>query len=240
MNVLRNVVQNPMREIPKTQARRRAVPVSRDQNVGLGFGGRVFPGQFGRYPFAFASIGGRNVAARAETDALQNDRLWDRGVIGPIDIARARGAHIRKCDEDRRQHENREDCSAEELHRGSVADLVKMVRPAGLLGAARLALRVALKGDRRCCATSSNPTFLCRGFDSVARAQVLCVLATPVIFRSLLVTPWSLNPFSTAEDGVDTGKHEFQSPARDLANAISEDLPVQSDSKRDLRDGILR
>jgi hypothetical protein len=51
---------------------------------------------------------------------------------------------------------------------------------------------------------------------------------------------WSLNPFSTAEDGVDTGKHEFQSPARDLANAISEDLPVQSDSKRDIRDGILR
>jgi hypothetical protein len=45
---------------------------------------------------------------------------------------------------------------------------VKLVRPAGLLGAARLALRVALKGDRRRCATSSNPAFLCRGFDPVA------------------------------------------------------------------------
>jgi hypothetical protein len=77
-------------------------------------------------------------------------------------------------------------------------------------------------------------------FQWLMRAQVLCVLATPAIFRGLLVTPWSLNPFSTAEDGVDTGKHEFQSPARDLANAISEDLPVQSDSKRDIRDGILR
>src|SRR5580692_2073996 len=34
-----------------------------------------------------------------------------------------------------------------------------MVRPAGLLGAARLALRVALKGDRRHCVASSNPIF---------------------------------------------------------------------------------
>lgn len=58
--------------------------------------------------------------------------------------------------------------------------------------------------------------------------------------ESLVVTPWSLNSFSTAEDGVDTGKHEFQSSARDLANAIREDLLVQSDSKRDICDGILR
>src|SRR6202042_194753 len=31
-----------------------------------------------------------------------------------------------------------------------------------------LTLRVALKGDRRRCATSSNPAFLCRGFDPIA------------------------------------------------------------------------
>ena len=38
---------------------------------------------------------------------------------------------------------------------------------------------------------------------------------------------------------VDTGNHEFQSAARDLTNAISEHLPVKSDGKRDIRDGIL-
>jgi len=35
-------------------------------------------------------------------------------------------------------------------------NFLKLARPAGLLGATRLALRVALKGDRRRCAASSN------------------------------------------------------------------------------------
>jgi hypothetical protein len=41
---------------------------------------------------------------------------------------------------------------------------LKLVRPARLLGAARLALRVALAGDRRRDG-GVEPLFLCRGFD---------------------------------------------------------------------------
>ncbi len=54
---------------------------------------------------------------------------------------------------------------------------------------------------------------------------------------------WSLpghSIHSTAEDGIDTGKDEFQSTAWDLANAICEDLLVERDGKRDIRHGILR
>jgi hypothetical protein len=61
-------------------------------------------------------VNNSSVAARAKANAVQNDGFWNRGVIRPIDIARARGPHVRKCDEGRRQHQSREDYSAEELH----------------------------------------------------------------------------------------------------------------------------
>src|SRR5271163_3795749 len=83
VNVPGNVVQNPMSKVPETQTRRWTVPISRDQNVGLGFVRRAFPRHFGRHPFAFASIRGRNLAARVEANAMQNDGLRDRGVIRP-------------------------------------------------------------------------------------------------------------------------------------------------------------
>jgi hypothetical protein len=69
--------------------------------------------------------------------------------------------------------------------------------------------------------------------------RVLMLLHTVVTSLNPFSTPEDCVPFSTPEDGVDTGKQEFQSAARDLPNAISEDLPVQSDGKRDIRDGIL-
>ena len=129
MNVPGNVVQNPMRKIHETQTRRWTVPISRDQNVGLRFVRRAFPGDFGRYAFAFASIRGRNLAGRVEADAMQNDGFWDRGVIRPVDIAGVRGAHIRKCDEERRQHDNREDYSTQELHPDRVAKPTNCANP---------------------------------------------------------------------------------------------------------------
>jgi hypothetical protein len=51
---------------------------------------------------------------------------------------------------------------ADDCERGVI--LGRLAPRDGLLGAARLALRVALKGDRRRYAASSNP-FLRRGFD---------------------------------------------------------------------------
>jgi len=148
-----NVVQNPMSVIPKAKARRWTVPICRDQYVGPRAIGHTFPRHLGRYTLALAGIRGRNIAARIETDAMQKDGVWNGSVIGPIGISRTQSAHIRKGDDGRRQRENRDDYFAEELHVGRVAKLA----PDGLLGAARLALRVALKGDRRHCVASSNP-----------------------------------------------------------------------------------
>ena len=50
-------------------------------------------------------------------------------MIGPIDITRARGAHVDECDEGHRQNENRENYFTEELHADRVAKSVNGANP---------------------------------------------------------------------------------------------------------------
>src|SRR5580698_1679280 len=120
-HALRNIKQKPMREVPKPQSRRWAVPIRHDEHERLGLVRHTFPRHFGRHTLALAGIRGWYVTARDKTDAMQNDCLRECRVIRSIDIASARGTHICERDEGRRQHENREDYFAEELHVDSIA-----------------------------------------------------------------------------------------------------------------------
>src|SRR5450432_4414969 len=110
-----------MSEAAEPKTRRWPIPIRHDQHIGSGVVGHSFPGNLRRYALAFTGVGSRNVAARAKTDAMQDDGLGEGCVIRLIGISSLRGARQRESDYARRQHQNRQQNNADKLHGDSLA-----------------------------------------------------------------------------------------------------------------------
>ena len=73
----------------------------------------------------------------------------------------------------------------------------------GLFGASRLTLRVALAGDRRRCAASSNRLFVCRRFELAPTSRgsgsayfgIFEKIGSPGRIRNQAKTTWNLSDF---------------------------------------------